>query len=76
MHKHKPAIKPKNRSFCLLQRIREAFSDDTTNLNGIDSAWMGYVFKRGYAGTFHNFSVKYMTLYANEFTFRLNLGQC
>ena len=40
--------------------------------NGIESVWS--VMKRGYNGVYHNWSVKHMARYINEFTFRLNEG--
>ena len=40
--------------------------------NGIESLWAAL--KRGYNGTFHNISIKYLPRYLNEFSFRLNEG--
>ena len=40
--------------------------------NGIESVWA--VLKRGYNGTYHQWSFKHMARYVNEFTFRLNEG--
>lgn len=42
--------------------------------NGIESVWA--VLKRGYHGTYHHFSKKHIDRYVNEFTFRLNEGDC
>ncbi len=42
--------------------------------NGIESVWA--VLKRGIEGTFHQVSVKHLDRYVNEFTFRLNEGNC
>ena len=42
--------------------------------NGIESVWA--VLKRGYIGTFHNFSQKHLQRYVDEFAFRLNEGNC
>lgn len=40
--------------------------------NGIESVWA--VLKRGYNGVYHNWSLKHMARYINEFSFRLNAG--
>ena len=42
--------------------------------NGIESVWA--VLKRGIHGTFHYVSRKHLGRYVNEFTFRLNEGNC
>ena len=42
--------------------------------NGIESVWA--VLKRGYNGVYHNWSMKHMKRYVNEFAFRLNDGNC
>lgn len=42
--------------------------------NGIESVWA--VLKRGLNGTFHHVNVKHLDRYVNEFTFRLNEGNC
>lgn len=42
--------------------------------NGIESVWA--VLKRGYNGTYHNWSMKHCQRYVNEFAFRLNEGNC
>ena len=42
--------------------------------NGIESVWA--LLKRDYYGTFHHFSKKHIDRYVNEFTFRLNGGNC
>ena len=42
--------------------------------NGIESVWA--LLKRGYTGTFHHFSMKHCQRYVDEFTFRLNEGNC
>ena len=42
--------------------------------NGIESVWS--VLKRGYHGTFHHLSFKHLQRYVDEFTFRLNEGNC
>lgn len=47
---------------------------DLAHTNGIESVWA--VLKRGLNGTFHHVSVKHLDRYVNEFTFRLNEGNC
>ena len=42
--------------------------------NSIESVWT--VLKRGYNGIYHNFSKKHLQRYIDEFTFRLNQGNC
>jgi len=42
--------------------------------NGIESFWG--VLKRGYYGTYHNFTKKHLQKYIDEFTFRQNEGNC
>ena len=42
--------------------------------NGIEGVWA--VLKRGFNGVYHNFSQKHLNRYINEFTFRLNEGNC
>ena len=50
------------------------FVNQTAGTNGIESVWA--VLKRGHYGTFHHFSHKHLNRYINEFTFRLNQGNC
>ncbi len=47
---------------------------DQAHTNGIESVWA--VLKRGLMGTFHQVSRKHLDRYVNEFTFRLNEGNC
>ena len=42
--------------------------------NGIESVWA--LLKRGLTGTYHNVSVKHLARYVDEFSFRLNEGNC
>ncbi len=42
--------------------------------NSIESVWA--VLKRGFYGTYHNWSKKHCHRYINEFVFRLNDGNC
>ena len=51
--------------------VRE-YVNGMAHTNGIESVWA--VLKRGYNGVYHQWSVKHMTRYVNEFSFRLNQG--
>lgn len=42
--------------------------------NGVESVWS--ILKRGFNGTYHHWSKKHCRAYVNEFTFRLNEGNC
>ena len=53
--------------------VRE-YMDGAAQTNGIESVWA--VLKRGYSGVNHNFSAKHMRKYVDEFSFRLNKGNC
>ena len=48
------------------------FVNGMAHTNGIESVWA--VLKRGYNGTYHNWSEKHCRAYVDEFTFRLNEG--
>lgn len=50
------------------------FVNGMAHTNGIESVWA--LLKRGYYGTFHHFSTKHLQRYADEFSFRLNEGNC
>lgn len=50
------------------------FVDGMAHTNSIESVWA--VLKRGFYGTFHHFDMKYTQRYVDEFTFRLNEGNC
>lgn len=50
------------------------FVNGMAHTNGIESVWA--LIKRGYNGVYHNFSTKHLRRYINEFTFRLNDGNC
>ncbi|MEM9686338.1 MAG: IS1595 family transposase [Bacteroidota bacterium] len=50
------------------------FVNGMASTNGIESFWA--VLKRGYVGTYHDFSTKHLPRYINEFSFRQNEGNC
>ena len=58
----------------LLNHSANQYVDGMAHTNGIESVWA--VLKRGIEGTFHQVSVKHLDRYVNEFTFRLNEGNC
>ncbi len=43
-----------------------------SSTNGIENFWA--LLKRGYYGTYHNFTTKHLPICINEFTFRQNEG--
>ncbi|MYH01186.1 MAG: IS1595 family transposase [Nitrospira sp. SB0675_bin_23] len=48
------------------------YVDGMAHTNSVESVWA--VLKRGFYGTYHNWSMKHTHRYVNEFTFRLNDG--
>jgi hypothetical protein len=50
------------------------YVDGMASTNGIESVWA--VLKRGDYGIYHQLTVKHMQRYVDEFTFRLNEGNC
>ena len=50
------------------------FVNGMAHTNGIESVWA--VLKRGFTGTYHQWSKKHCQAYINEFAFRLNEGNC
>lgn len=50
------------------------FVNGMAHTNGIESVWA--VLKRGYNGVYHNWIKKHCRAYVNEFSFRLNGGNC
>ena len=50
------------------------FVDGMAHTNSIESVWA--LLKRGFYGVYHNFSEKHLQRYVDEFTYRLNEGNC
>lgn len=50
------------------------YVDGMAHTNGIESVWA--VLKRGFYGVYHSFSRKHLQRYVDEFSFRLNEGNC
>lgn len=50
------------------------FVDGMAHTNGIESVWA--LLKRGFYGTYHQFSRKHLQRYVDEFAYRLNDGNC
>ena len=50
------------------------FVNGMASVNGVESFWA--LLKRGYHGTYHNFSTKHLNRYADEFVFRQHEGNC
>ena len=50
------------------------FVNGMASVNGVESFWA--LLKRGYHGTYHNFSTKHLNRYVDEFVFRQNEGNC
>ena len=50
------------------------FVDGMAHTNSIESVWA--LLKRGFYGTYHQFSRKHLQRYVDEFSYRLNEGNC
>ena len=64
----------KNYPKLVVNHSAKEYVNGMASTNGIESVWA--VLKRGYYGTYHNFSKKHIDRYINEFTFRLNEANC
>ena len=60
------------RSHWTVNHSAKEYVNGMASTNGIESVWA--VLKRGYNGVYHQWSVKHMRRYVDEFTFRLNEG--
>lgn len=56
----------------IVNHSAKQYVDGMAYTNSIESVWS--VLKRGFYGTFHKFSMKYLQCYVDEFDFRLNDG--
>ena len=57
-----------------MRHSAKEFVNGMAHPNGIESVWA--VLKRGFNGVYHNWSEKHCDRYVDEFTFRLNEGNC
>lgn len=58
----------------VVRHSAKEYVNGMAHTNGIESVWA--VMKRGYNGVYHNWSMKHMARYIDEFAFRLNGGNC
>ncbi len=71
---HKSYANLKGYEHLTVKHSAKEYVNGMASTNGIESVWA--VLKRGYNGIYHNWSVKHLAKYVNEFTFRLNEGNC
>lgn len=69
---HKSYTGLKNYKHKSVNHSAKEFVNGMAHTNGIESVWA--VLKRGYNGIYHNMSLKHLSRYIDEFTFRLNEG--
>lgn len=67
-------LEGKRRGHEAIKHSANEYVKSLAHTNGIESVWA--VLKRGLEGTFHQVSVKHLDRYVNEFSFRLNEGNC
>lgn len=73
-HKGYNAIKGMPFNHETVKHSVKEFVNGMAHTNGMESVWA--ILKRGYNGTYHNWSRKHCQKYVDEFTFRLNEGSC
>ena len=61
-------------TFKIKNHSAKEFVNGMAHINSIESVWA--LLKRGFYGTFHHFSIKHLQKYIDEFSFRLNEGNC
>jgi transposase-like protein len=59
---------------CSVNHSAKEFVNGMAHTNGIESVWA--LLKRGFYGTYHQFSRKHTQRYVDEVAFRLNEGNC
>ena len=69
-----PSYKGAYRRHRVVNHSAKQYVNGMAHTNGIESVWA--LLKRGYNGTYHNWSMKHCGRYVNEFAFRLNEGNC
>ena len=69
-----PSYKGAYRRHRVVNHSAKQYVNGMTPTNGIESVWA--LLKRGYNGTYHNWSMQHCGRYVNEFAFRLNEGNC
>ena len=73
-HRGYLCLKTMNYKHGTVKHSAKEYVNGMAHTNGIKSVWA--VLKRGYNGVYHNWSRKHTARYVNEFTFRLNEGNC
>ncbi len=57
-----------------VNHLAKEYVNGMIHTNGIESVWA--LLKRGLSGTYHHVSIKHLPRYVDEFSFRLNKGNC
>ena len=71
---HNPSYTGAYRRHKVVNHSAKQYVNGMAHTNSIESVWA--LLKRGYNGTYHNWSMKHCERYVNEFAFRLNEGNC